>query len=76
MHFGHGSTITYPRVGCTGRLLPGGFDGDRRVYRERFTSPDCDDPGTWLVRKLSSTTLSATWSAPGDDYTVSAELTR
>ncbi|MCW2995543.1 MAG: hypothetical protein JWQ18_3038, partial [Conexibacter sp.] len=76
MHFGNGSTIAYPRVGCTGRLLPSGFSGDRRIYRERFTSPGCDDPGTWLVRKLSSTALSVSWSAPGDDYTVTAELTQ
>jgi serine/threonine-protein kinase len=76
MRFGHGSTVEYPRLGCTARLLPVGFDGDLRVYRERFTTSGCDDPGTWKVHKLSLSALSASWSASGDNYTVTAELTR
>jgi hypothetical protein len=76
MTLGGGATVEYPRLGCTARLLPSGFDGSRRVYRERFTSGTCDDPGTWRILKLSDDRLSASWSSPGDPYTVSATLVR
>jgi hypothetical protein len=55
--------------------VPYGFDGEARVYHERFISGSCDDAGTWRVRKVSDDELSASWSASGDAYTITATLT-
>lgn len=71
-----GSFVSYPHLECEGRLVPTGFDGARRVYREEITSGSCDRGGTWRVEVRSSTALSATWSLPSTDYVVAADLTR
>lgn len=71
-----GSFVNYPSLGCEGRLVPDGFDGDRRVYRERITSGHCDRNGTWKITVKSPDALSAEWTLSSQDYIVVAELSR
>jgi hypothetical protein len=71
-----GSSVAYPGVGCAGKLLPTGFDGQRRVYQEQITSGPCDNGGVWRVLVVSSDRLEAGWTLPSQDYTVSAVLRR
>lgn len=71
-----GSTIEYPDLGCSGTLQPAGYDGTRRVYRERITSGPCDQGGNWKVHVASTTRVTASWSRPTGGYTVTARLTR
>jgi tRNA A-37 threonylcarbamoyl transferase component Bud32 len=73
---GDRSTVEYTELSCVATLVPAGFSGRRRVYRERFTQGSCDEPGTWRVLKLSDSELDARWSAKGGDFTVTATLAR
>jgi hypothetical protein len=76
MSIGTPSTVQYVKLSCTAKLVPAGFAGAERLYRERFIAGDCNDAGTWRVLKVSSTELRVHWSAPGDEYTIGADLTR
>jgi hypothetical protein len=68
-----GSRVSYPSLGCEGTLLPAGFEGDARVYRETIESGHCDSGGTWKVR-VDGTTLAASWSLESASYVVDAVL--
>ena len=71
-----GSTVDYPTLGCTGTLVPDGFSGGDRIYREQITSGSCDRDGRWAVTVLADAALQAQWTLPSGKYTVSARLTR
>jgi hypothetical protein len=71
-----GSNVSYPDLGCTGRLVPAGFIGRARVYREEITAGPCDSGGTWRVRPLSARRLRAGWTLATQDYAVIAALRR
>lgn len=71
-----GSTVSYPSLACSGRLIPAGFSGGRRVYRETITRGGCDSGGVWKVLVSSSRRLQGTWTRRGTNYLVSAVLTR
>jgi hypothetical protein len=70
-----GSTVDYPTLSCTGGLVPDGFSGSERIYRERITSGSCDRDGRWAVTVLAGGAVQAEWTFPSGDYTVSARLT-
>lgn len=71
-----GSSINYPSLGCSGRLIPQGFKDGRRVYRETITSGHCDDGGSWEVEVVSENKLRVNWTQASTDYIVSATLVR
>lgn len=67
------SSMEYSGLGCVARLTPTGFDGQARVYRERFTTGSCDDPGTWRVQRQDDGVF-ARWSSKDGAYTLTAQL--
>jgi hypothetical protein len=71
-----GSSVSYPTLGCYGRLTPTGFAGQARVYTETITSGPCDTGGTWSVKLDGETQVEAHWSLRTANYTVAAVLTR
>jgi predicted Ser/Thr protein kinase len=71
-----GSYVEYPTLGCSGRLVPNGFEGDRSLYREKLPGGVCDNNGTWKIQVLSPSVLEASWSHPAKDYVVVATLRR
>ena len=71
-----GSTVDYPTLSCTGTLVPDGFSGGKRIYREQITSGLCDRDGRWAVTVLPGGAVRAEWSLPSGKYIVSARLTR
>jgi serine/threonine protein kinase len=71
-----GATVNYPDLGCGGNLVPDGSSGARQRYSENLTNGTCLRGGTWTIRVVSDTTLTASWSRPQGDYTVIARLTR
>ena len=71
-----GSSVSYPTLGCYGRLTPTGFAGRDRVYTETMTSGPCDTGGTWYVKVDGETQVEAHWSLSTANYTVAAVLTR
>lgn len=73
---GAGSTIRYPELGCTGNLIPQGFNEGRRVYTEVITSGTCDNNGTWEVDVQSDYHLEATYRPQSGRYFVVASVDR
>lgn len=71
-----GSYVTYPTLGCAGRLAPTGDENGARVYRETITSGTCDQGGTWHVTRDSADAVTAEYRPAAGDYTVAGQLTR
>jgi hypothetical protein len=71
-----GSTVSYPDLDCSGRLVAAGVDGSHAVYREFIDHGACTSGGRWSVRVLSESTISARWEQAGVSYQVTARLVR
>jgi serine/threonine protein kinase len=75
MHLdGDDGTIDYGDGDCTGSLSFDGIDDQAVNYSETITDGSCPSGGTWRITAESDTKIRATWSAPGEDRTISAEL--
>lgn len=75
---GDGSFVTYPTLNCKARLIPTGFDGDSRIYREElvYGQGTCDEGGTWWVLVLGPDELEVRYSPASGRYRIDGNLFR